>query len=244
MTRVLKVFEGILRRLLHSSSANGFQFTGTDKANLLSTALTKTLETTLRSQRPRTPLPPAETAPTKSFSEKTFRALQHLRTGADSVSVTASATSSDIQGNRGADTIRVTGELTSTSVKGGQDNDTIHISGGLASASVFGGSGNDSITFDNDAKDISKTLIQDGQGSNVYNITAQSFEDSTAKGGSGADLIDFASSFTSSEVQGASGNDTVRVTGDASGAAFKGGEARHHSSDWYLHLMYELVMTA
>ena len=170
------------------------QFTGTDKANLLSTALTEDSGDNIAITATSDAVATGGDGADKILLGKDVSGFTASGgTGADSVSVTASATSSDIQGNRGADTIRVTGELTSTSVKGGEDNDTIHISGGLRLhlfSVVQEMTRSPSTTMQKTFKnpDPRRTGLKRLQ------HHAQSFEDSTAKGGSGADLIDFASS--------------------------------------------------
>ena len=143
------------------------QFTGTDKANLLSTALTENsgenIAITATSDAVATGLDEKDTI---VLAEDVTNFTASGGTDNDTILVSGSATGSDVQGNRGDDTLRITGELTSTAIKGGEQNDTVYLSAALDSASVYGGKGNDSVTFDNDAATISNTVFQDGVGNN------------------------------------------------------------------------------
>ena len=96
-------------------------------------------------------------------------------------------------GNRGDDTIRLLGGVTKASVKGGEQNDTIYLEGALSTASVYGGAGNDSVTYNDATGEINATVFQDGSGNNNFDITAQSFVESSVVAGSGSDTIDLTS---------------------------------------------------
>lgn len=203
-----------------------FQFTGTDQADLLSTALTQSIgdniAITATSEAVAEGLGDKDTIVLgKDVSDFTVAG----GTGNDTISVTASAATSDVWGNRGDDTINVSGDLTSTAVKGGKNNDTIFLSGALSSASLFGGSGNDSFSFNGTTETIADSIFQSGSGNNNFNISSQDFDDSTVNGGSGYDIIAVTatSGATNAYIQASKGKDTITLTADTTTGFVAGG---------------------
>ena len=133
------------------------QFTGTDKANLLSTALTEdsgdNIAITATSDAVATGLDEKDTI---VLGEDVTNFTASGGVGNDTILVSGSATGSDIQGNRGDDTLRITGELQPMAIKGGQQNDTIYLTQLSLLHPFYGGSGNDSITYTNSASTVDR----------------------------------------------------------------------------------------
>ena len=209
------------------------QFTGNDKANLLSTALTADSgdNIAITSTSDATALGLGE-KDTIVLGKDVTSFTASGGTENDTILVSGTATGSNIQGNRGDDTIRVTGELKTTSVKGGENADTIHISSGLTSASVFGGEGNDSITFDKSTADITSTLFQDGQDNNKFAITSQSFSASSLIAGSGVDDITLTvgNGIKNSTIKAEAANDKITISSDITGSVVAGGDGNDETT--------------
>ena len=152
------------------------QFSGNEKANLLSTALDAdsgdNIAITATSDAVVTGLAAKDTIVLgESVSDFTVAGGE----GNDSVYATDAVSSSDVQGNRGNDTIRLLGNLTDTAVKGGENNDTIFLEGALTKASIYGGQGSDSVTFSKATSDIDQSIFQDLSGNNYLSVTSASF---------------------------------------------------------------------
>ena len=162
------------------------QFSGNDKANLLSTALSAdsgdNVAITSTSDAVATGGAEKDTivlgVPVDSFTATGGADV-------DSILISGTAASSDFQGNAGDDILRSTGAFGTSALKGGTGNDSIFVSGSLSSSSVYGGTGNDSVTFSASSQQIDKTLFQSGSGTNHWNITSHKFETSTLQGRSG-----------------------------------------------------------
>ena len=151
------------------------QFTGTDKANLLSTALTKdsgdNIAITATSD---SEVQGSAGDDTVVLDSAVSKFTVGGGTGNDSIYATATISSSDVTGNLGNDTLKLLADITGSGVKGAKGNDTIYLTGALSSASVFGGEGSDSLHFVGSTKDIGSSIFQSSTGDNDFDITAQS----------------------------------------------------------------------
>ena len=207
------------------------QFTGTDKANLLSTALSKdsgdNIAITATSDSEVQGLAENDTVVLDS-------AVSNFTVGGgagnDSIFASAAVTTSDVTANSGDDTLRLTADVTSSAVKGAKGSDTIYLSGGLASSSVYGGEGQDSITFAGATKDITNTLFKSSTGDNNYSITSQSFNSSSVVGGTGTETLTLTSTneVEKSFVQMGGGLDTAKITADIDNTTVAGASDSIH----------------
>ena len=166
------------------------QFTGTDKANLLSTALTEdsgdniaitaTSDAVATGWLVKTPSSLAQMSPASPLRAVKVPTLLKLRVLALALSFKAI---------RGDDTLDLTGGLTDLRSRVVKENDSIYFEGDLTRASVYGGSGNDGCSFQQGLIFHRGHPFPRWIWSQQLTTTSQTFSNSTVVGGSGGDTV-------------------------------------------------------